>query len=133
MKSIFIVGNSLDPRDQIDQKLLDSLRIHISEITQIPIDPTEEWPVNIPEPFVILDTVHGIDSVTEFTDLSQFLQSPRVTVHDFDLMTSLPLLVKLHKISSVSIIGIPNRKLTNNDILDVLTVVRKIFSLSTPI
>lgn len=128
MNTLFIVGNAFDPRDCIDHTLLAALQRQLPEVAQISLDPTEEWPTNIPSPFVILDTVYGIDSVTEFTDLSSFLHSPRVTVHDFDLMTSLPLLVKLHKIASVTIIGIPKREPTEEDIARVITMCKKIFT-----
>ena len=53
-------------------------------------------------------TVVGIDKVTVFDDLDTFVQTPKMTCHDFDAYTNLQFLKKLGKIESVYIIGVPS-------------------------
>lgn len=82
------------------------------------LDPNEEW--EVPSHMHIIDTVVGIRDVTIFHDLDTFMQTPRVTCHDFDAYTNLMFMKKLGKIHSVTIIGIPPI-LTQNETLTKLT------------
>ena len=65
----------------------------------------EEW--DVPEELVIIDTAEGINDVTVFNDLAPFAAAPRVTMHDFDVLTNLRYLQKLGKLKKIRIIGIP--------------------------
>lgn len=68
-------------------------------------DPTEPFE---PEPgSVIIDTVAGLDRPRLFTSLDDFMQSARVSVHDYDLYLHLSLLQKIGKLSDIRIIGVP--------------------------
>jgi len=62
------------------------------------------------EELVILDTIQGIEKVMVFSDLDHFSDSPRFSVHDFDLLSYLKLLKKAGAVKKVTIIGIPAEK-----------------------
>ena len=103
---VYIVGNPLVKVDSLPFKLLPKLRKEFPEVRFEEADPTENF---IPEnDSIIIDTVVGIDHVRLFTDLDEFAQFHSVSAHDYDLSLHLQLLKKLGKITSVSILGIPN-------------------------
>lgn len=69
-------------------------------------DPNEE--LDAPEDLIIIDTVSGIERVEAFSDLSHFMGGrPGVSLHDFDLYSSLKYLKKLGKLKKIKIIGVP--------------------------
>lgn len=69
-------------------------------------DPNEE--IKAEEELVIVDAVQGIENVTRFDDLSQFVAAHgRMTMHDYDLYDDLTLRLKLKKLPRVTVIGIP--------------------------
>ncbi len=86
------------------------------------IDPTENF---LPkEGSVIIDTVVGLNEVTLFKSLNDFVDSPAVSVHDYDLLLHLKLLKKLGKIQDVVILGIPRSGLIQviyTQVIKVLT------------
>src|SRR3989344_6920703 len=103
---VYIVGNPLVKVDSLPFKLLPKLRKEFPEVRFEEADPTENF---IPEnDSIIIDTVVGIDHVRLFTDLDEFVPFSSVSAHDYDLGLHLQLLKKLGKITSVSILGIPN-------------------------
>lgn len=122
-KTVYVVGNAVDPRDRLPMRLLPSLRRRCPNIAFRPFDPTEEFPLHTPH-LVLIDTAEGISRVTLFSDLNRFSLSPRVTVHDYDLSIHLSLLKKLGKLEKLTIVGIPisgSRKNVLNDLVAVLS------------
>lgn len=105
-KTVYVVGNAIDPRDRLPMRLLPSLRRRCPNIAFLPFDPTEEFPSHTPH-LVLIDAVEGISRVMLFSDLNRFSLSPRVTVHDYDLSIHLSLLKKLGKLEKLTIVGIP--------------------------
>ena len=105
--TIYVLGNQLEDIDKLPIQLLPLLQKKLPTINFVLFDPTEELPEPIPKQLYLLDTVVGITEVTVFTDMTNFLLSPRVSVHDFDLPLFLGMLKKLGKINAVTIIGVP--------------------------
>jgi hypothetical protein len=118
-KTIYVLGNPLEDIDKLPIQLLPVLQQTFPDIEFILFDPTEELPQPIPKHLYLLDTVLGITTVTIFTDMNDFLISPRISVHDFDLPLFLGMLKKLGKIDDVTIIGIPPN-LNEKEALDIL-------------
>ena len=54
-----------------------------------------------------MDSVLGVKKISIYKDLKNFEESPRNSVHDFDLPVFLGLMLKLKKIKSFKIVGIP--------------------------
>jgi hypothetical protein len=102
---IFVFGNPDIEMDSLPITLLPKLEEQFPTHTFTVLDPNEEW--DVPKDMLIIDTVVGIDTVTVFENLTSFLKAPRVTCHDFDAYANLQFLMKLKKIDSVRIIGIP--------------------------
>jgi len=106
MNEIWIFGNENVEEDSLPLRLMPGLNKRLPGVQFILKDPNEEWDA-LPNPFIIIDTVRGIKEVTVFTDLDQFVSTPQVTVHDFDLGMKLRWLQKLGKLPPFKIIGIP--------------------------
>jgi len=102
---VWIFGNPDLPDDALPVRLLPKFRERYPEHTFTLRDPLEEW--DVPRDLVILDTVRGLTQVRVFDDLDAFADSPRVTLHDFDLGTTLKWLRKLGKLPAIRIVGIP--------------------------
>ena len=68
------------------------------------LDPNENW--EVPDPFIVIDTVVGLEGIHVFYDLDEFAKTAAVTVHDFDALSQLRLLKKLGKLGKVIIIGV---------------------------
>lgn len=72
-------------------------------------DPTEQWWQGEQSPF-LLDTVVGLDKVKVFTSIDVFENlEKRITPHDYDLLMDLAFLIKLKKIISFTLIGLPEK------------------------
>jgi len=91
--------------DALPLRILPKLRAQFPEISFATLDPNEEW--DIPDPFVVIDTVVGLTDVHLFKSLDEFSTAPTVSVHDFDALFNLRYLAKLGKLKGVRIIGIP--------------------------
>ncbi len=102
---IFIFGNPNVEIDSLPVKLLPRLKQVFPEHTFTILDPNEEW--EVPQHMNIIDTIVGIDTITIFDSLDVFMQTPKMTCHDFDAYTNLLFLKKLGRITSVRILGIP--------------------------
>lgn len=102
----FVFGNPDLEVDALPVQLLPELRKEFVDVSFEVLDPNEEW--DVPKHMNIIDTVVGIDEVTVFEDLNTFIQTPKMTCHDFDAYSNLQFLKKLGKIESVYIIGIPS-------------------------
>lgn len=105
MKNVFVFGNPDLETDSLPVKMLPKLQEAFPYITFTILDPNEEW--TVPKHMIIIDTVLGIKEITVFDDLHAFISAPRVTCHDFDAYMNLQFLLKLGKITSTRIIGIP--------------------------
>jgi hypothetical protein len=104
-KRVFVFGNIDLQNDSLPLRMIPKLREKFPDIEFEIRDPNEEW--QVPEEFIIIDTIIGIKGIKVFDNLSKFLSSPRVSMHDFDFLTNLQYLTKLGKIKKIKIIGIP--------------------------
>lgn len=125
-KTVYVLGNPLEPKDSSAVKLLPILQKKIPEFDFVQLDPTEEFPYKEESHVYIIDSVVGIKDVTVFTDLSRLELSPRVSVHDFDLPISLGILKKLGKIKKVTIIGIPQKGNNQKIIKEAVKILKSI-------
>ncbi|MFA6295052.1 MAG: hypothetical protein WC666_01355 [Candidatus Paceibacterota bacterium] len=115
---VFIFGNPDILIDSLPLRILPQLKVLYPNIEFEVKDPNEEWdfssrprlearPRGEASDLTIIDTAIGIKKVTVFHDLKQFALPPRLGMHDFDAFTNLRYLMKLGKINTVTIIGIP--------------------------
>ena len=103
--TIFIFGNPDLAFDSLPLRILPGLKKRFPQVKFEVRDPNEEW--DAPEELILIDTVFGIERARIFDDLKNFENSPRVSLHDFDLLSHLRYLRKLGKLKKVKIIGIP--------------------------
>lgn len=105
--NIYCIGNILVKDDQKPILLLPKLQLAFPDSICEQADPNENF---VPEEgSIIIDTVQGISKVTWFDTLDEFVQTRMVSPHDYDLGFHLRLLQKLHKISKICILGIPQK------------------------
>lgn len=102
---IHVFGNSDIAMDALPLQMLPRLKEAFPEVTFRTLDPNEEW--DIPNPFVLIDTIVGIADIHVFHSLDEFSASPVLSVHDFDALFQLRYLAKLGKLKQVIIVGIP--------------------------
>lgn len=107
MRTIYVCGNALEPRDRLPLLLMPYLKKRFPNISFIHFDPTEELSLKKTKDITLIDSIVGVDTVQIFHSLSNFQQSPQNSVHDFDLFLSLRLLIKLGKLQKITIIGVP--------------------------
>jgi hypothetical protein len=105
MKTVLVFGNSDLPQDSLPLKLLPQLRLACPEFDFKLIDPNENWA--IPPEIIVIDTVMGLKTVESLTDLNKLIDSPRLSLHDFDVGFQLKYLAKLGRLKKVIIIGLP--------------------------
>ncbi len=122
MMRVFVFGNPDLPQDSLPLRILPELRKCFPQISFEVKDPHEEW--ESPSKITILDTVCGIGKVTVFTGLSPFVDSPKLTVHDFDALSNLQLLQKLGKLKEIRIIGIPPDRSEKEALKEVTTILQ---------
>lgn len=119
---IFVFGNPDIAMDSTPLAIIPQLTHACPHLSFQILDPNEEW--DVPAHMYIIDTVVGITRVTVFEDLSQFMNAPRVTCHDFDAYANLMLLKKLGKVERVTVIGVPptteSRTKTTEDVVNIL-------------
>ena len=102
---IWLLGNPDLPQDSLPLRLRPQLVKEFPRINFVIQDPLEEWPVK--DRLIIIDTVEGLNEVRVFTSLDDFISTPLVTMHDFDLKNELSLRAKLGKLPPFVIIGLP--------------------------
>lgn len=123
---IFVFGNTIVEADAKPIELLPQLQKKFPTITFIPADPTDQWWEGQNAP-IILDTVVGLKSVKEFSSLHSFADpNVRITPHDYDLFMDLSFLIKLKKINSFTLIGVPQQGDTEvllKDIIEKIEVI----------
>ena len=103
---VWLFGNPDLPVDSLPLRLLPQLQTEFPAVKFIIQDPLEEWPDR--EKLIIVDTVAGLEDIKVFTALDDFAESPKLTMHDFDLKTELSLRDKLGKLPPFVIIGLPS-------------------------
>src|SRR3990167_195549 len=104
---VYVFGNPVVPEDSQAVKFLPYLKTKFPKINFVHADPTGNWWEG-DKNLIIIDTVAGIDKVTEFASLEKIQATQSLTVHDYDLYMDLKLMKKLGKIESFKIIGIPS-------------------------
>lgn len=106
--TIYVLGNLLVNEDSLPLKILPHLKDKFPGVHFQIIDPMEDFLPDMGEPLVIIDAVKGIKKVTVFTNLENFKKFKKVSPHDYDLITHLLLLRKLHRLpEKIFIIGLP--------------------------
>lgn len=115
---IYVFGNPDLPSDALPIKILPTLKKKFPQIIFELKDPNEEF--DIPEELIIMDTVEGIKEIKIFSELESFVNSPRVSLHDFDLLSNLKFLKKLGKLKKLTIIGAP-KNLSEKKALEEIT------------
>jgi len=121
---VWLFGNPDFTPDALPIKLRDALQKRLPNFDFIIKDPNEEW--DLPKKMIIIDTVQGIKKITTFTSLDQFQNAPRLTLHDFDLLTNLKWLAKLKKLPSFLIIGLPVKAPQQKTIAEVSAILRRV-------
>lgn len=111
--NIYIFGNTIVPEDAGAVKMLPKLQKQFPDISFIHSDPTGNWWKG-DTALTIIDTVQGIHKVTVFTSLELIEETQSLTVHDYDLYMDLKLMMKLGKIKSFQIIGVPTNVISTN-------------------
>lgn len=124
---VLVFGNPLVTKDSLPLRLLADLRKEFPSIEFKEFDAVEQLEEE-GEELIILDSVEGIEKVQLFDSLDRFVDSPRYSLHDFDLPIYLKLLKKLEKLKKVLIIGIPAKPATGNRKLltDLVSAIREV-------
>jgi Ni,Fe-hydrogenase maturation factor len=124
---IYVFGNQDLREDSSAIKVYEKLKDKVRGIEFIQVDPNQDLPFKDSEQVVILDTVLGIDKVSEIQDedLDKIILAKSLTVHDFDLGFQLRYLKKIGKLGKVMIIGIP-KKVKKEDYSLIQSILRKL-------
>jgi len=101
---IYVLGNPLLEEDSLPIRLIPKLKSFFPNITFVEFDPTEDFPKE--NPFILIDTIEGLEGVKLFEDMDKIQLSPNYSVHDFDLGFQLKLMQKLGKLKQVIILGV---------------------------
>lgn len=102
---VWVFGNPDFSPDALPLKILPQLKQQLPQFEFVVKDPHEEW--ILPKRLIIIDTVKGIHEPLIVQSLDAFKNSPRITMHDFDLITNLRWLAKLNRLPPLFLIGIP--------------------------
>lgn len=120
---IWIFGNPDLKQDSLPLNILPQLQKKLPDTEFIVKDPNEEW--DLPKHLTIIDTIHDLKKITTFTSLKDFAIVPRLTMHDFDLLTNLRWLSKLNKLPPFTIIGIPLKEKEDAAIKKIVSILNK--------
>ena len=123
---ILVFGNPMVKEDSLPLRLLPLLRKEFPDIGFKEFDAVEELEEE-GEDIVVLDTVVGIKRVKLFEDIDSFSDSPRFSLHDFDLLSYLKLLKKVKKVRKVRIIGVPNKGNEKTILSGLVSTINRIF------
>lgn len=121
---VWLFGNPDFAPDALPLKLQASLKKRLPHFEFVTKDPNEEW--RLPKKLIIIDTVQGLSKITTFTSLDQFQKNPRLTMHDFDLLTNLMWLDKLKKLPPFLIIGLPAKASQQEITGEVTDILRRV-------
>lgn len=102
---VHIFGNPDIAMDALPLRIQAKLEERFPHVEFRALDPNENW--EIPDPFIVIDTVVGLSDIHVFRGLDEFANTPAVSVHDFDALTQLRFLKKLGKLGELIIIGVP--------------------------
>lgn len=102
---IYVFGNKDIEMDSLPVRLMGDIQNEFPDISCEHLDPNEDFDTS--EPFIIIDTVVGLEEAHIFESLKDFIPPPTFTCHDFDVFSNLRLLEKLGKLPVYRIIGIP--------------------------
>jgi hypothetical protein len=122
---VYVFGNPDVPEDNIAFGVAKKLQ-KIPNVEFVFIEPNADLPFAGEKHVVILDTVQGIEKVTliDQTHLDKLIINRGVTAHGYDLGFQLKYLIKLGKLSMVSIIGLPQSGALNYDLIQ--SILRKL-------
>jgi len=126
MTEIFIFGNPLVDQDSLPLRIIPKLTERFHGITFIELDPTEDMEKMGRNP-IIIDTAFGIEKVKVLTDIDKIEDSPKFSMHDFDLGMNLKIMKKLGKIDSVTIICVPPTLSIGEAVDQVSDAIRSLF------
>lgn len=117
---VYVFGNEDIRDDSAVFKIMKNPQLTTYNLQFTIVKPNEDLPFANERNVVILDTIVGINKVTLFdeTDLDKIVLSPRTSVHDFDLGFQLKYLKKIGKLESIKIIGLPQNKEINYNLLN---------------
>jgi len=103
---ISVFGSKIYKKDMDLLALVPKLRKLFPRHKFIIQDPTED--LRIPEnKWIIVDKAEGIDKITVFENLNNFVSTRSLTVHDYDLYMELKLQEKIRKLPKMRIITVP--------------------------
>lgn len=123
-KKIYCLGNSLLKNDSLPLKIRPALVKEFPDIDFVVFDPTEENEIS--DKPIFLDSVVGLRKIRIFNDLKKFQLSPKNSAHDFDLPVLLGLILKLKKIKSFTIIGVPEKYTVKRTFDEVSEAIKRI-------
>ena len=103
--TVIVFGNPDLPQDSLPLKLLPELKRRRPDLDIRRLDPNEEW--DIPADITVIDTVINLKVPRLFDNLDAFVAGPRLTLHDFDAYANLRLMLKIGRIRTVRVIGLP--------------------------
>lgn len=123
---VFVFGNIILKQDAQAIRLLPDLWARYKDFEFIHADPTDSWWEGSKRP-IIIDTVAGLHIVKQFSSIDSFEEpKARITPHDYDLFMDLGFLLKLKKISSFIIIGIPEKGAKNHILKEIGSILKSI-------
>lgn len=125
---IHVFGNADIAMDSLPLRLLSRLSGQFPDIDFVTLDPNEEW--EIPDQFIIIDTVVGLKDVHLFRSLDEFGSSPTVSMHDFDALFNLRYLAKLGKLKEIRIIGVPSTIEEEKALTEISSLIKTLLPLS---
>lgn len=102
---IFIFGNPDVALDALPLKILPALKKQFPEVDFVHLDPNEDW--DVPDDLIVIDTVLGLKEIHVFDSLDDFEAAPQISMHDFDALANLRLMMKIGRIKKIKIIGLP--------------------------
>jgi len=112
-------------QDSLPLKIIKPLAERFPDVEFVELDPSENIE-DIGRDPVILDTALGIKNVVVLDDIDKIQESPKFSLHDFDLGTNLKLLRKLGRLDSVRIICVPAGLTEENVVKQVSEEIRKL-------
>ncbi len=103
--TVLVFGNPDLPSDSLPVRILPELQRRLPDVEFLHLDPNEEW--ELPEEITVIDTVVGVKEPRVFPGLDDFSPAPNLSMHDFDAYANLRLLMKLGRLKSVRVVGLP--------------------------
>jgi Ni,Fe-hydrogenase maturation factor len=131
MKKIYYCGNQLLESDNLPFRLIPKLKKYFPAIDFVHHDPSENLPMELPEnklgffDIIIIDTVINTEKVVKISDEKQLSTQAVYSPHDWDLALNLKLLLKLNKLKTFLIIGLPPQGDEEKILGDVAMIIKK--------